>query len=275
MIYGPKKDMKLTPTLWMRRGTICAAIALALTLGRVDIAQAGDWYLRAALGYEQSADADYSDTDCSSRQPPALFGCAMGGDGRSIGAYGDFGDYPMVELALGTRLLPWLRTDLSLGYRFAIDYQGNANFLAVGTQQPVSAELESWNGMVNVFVDLAALSGTDLGRFQPYVGAGVGVALNQLGRMTYLFPENPKKHKFSLTPEGERTNFAYRLVVGTGIALSERVMLDLSAYYTDLGEVGTDTGIMAMNNIPAGILIDETATDWRAFGVGIGLRYDF
>lgn len=267
--------MKTTPTRGVRGRAVRAAIAAPLALGWANMAQAADGYLRAALGYEQSADADFADRDCAARQPAALFGCAMGDDGRPIGAYGDFGGYPMVELALGKRLLPWLRTDLSLGYRFEIAYQGNANFLAVGTHEPVSADLESWNGMVNAFVDLAAFGGTDLGRFQPYIGAGVGVAHNQLGRMTYRFPENPRKHKISVTPEGERTNFAYRLVVGTGIVLNERVTLDLSAYYTDLGEVGTDAGIMAMNNIPAGIQIDETATDLRAFGVGIGLRYDF
>lgn len=267
--------MKTTPTRGVRGRAVRAAIAAPLALGWANMAQAADGYLRAALGYEQSADADFADRDCAARQPAALFGCAMGDDGRPIGAYGDFGGYPMVELALGKRLLPWLRTDLSLGYRFEIAYQGNANFLAVGTHEPVSADLESWNGMVNAFVDLAAFGGTDLGRFQPYIGAGVGVAHNQLGRMTYRFPENPRKHKISVTPKGERTNFAYRLVVGTGIVLNERVTLDLSAYYTDLGEVGTDAGIMAMNNIPAGIQIDETATDLRAFGVGIGLRYDF
>ena len=268
--------MKLTSIPGLRSWLSCAAALLVPAApGWGNLAQAADGYLRATLGYEQSKDADFADRDCSSQQPAALFGCALGDDGRPIGAYGDFGSYPLVELALGKRLLPWLRADLSLGYRFAIEYQGNANFLAVGTHEPVAVDLESWNGMVNVFVDLADLSGTDLGPFQPYVGAGMGVAYNQLGRMTYLFPQNPRKHKISVTPEGERTNFAYRLVVGTGIVLNEKVTLDLSAYYTDLGEVGTDAGVMALNNIPAGIQIDETATDLRAFGVGLGLRYDF
>ena len=171
--------MKLISTPGLRSWLSCAAaILVPAALGWGALAQAADGYLRATLGYEQSRDADFADRDCSSQQPAALFGCAPGDDGRPIGAYGDFGGYPLVELALGTRLLPWLRADLSLGYRFAIDYQGNANFLAVGTHEPVAADLESWNGMVNAFVDLAPLSGTDLGPFQPYVGAGVGVAHN-------------------------------------------------------------------------------------------------
>lgn len=252
-----------------------ASVAAALTLAIAGQAEASGWYARAALGYEQSNDANFSDRDCRSQQPAALFGCVRGDDGQPIGAYGDFGNYPIVEMAVGKRLLPWLRTDLSVGYRFDMDYQGNANFLTVGTNEAVSADLESWTGMANAFVDLAPLTNTDLGRFEPYLGAGLGIAYNRLGKVTYRFPENPYRHKLSITPDGERTNLAYRLSLGTGIRLTETLTLDLSASYTDLGQVGTDTGIMAMNHVPAGILIDETETHLRTFGASIGLRYDF
>lgn len=251
------------------------AIAVALLMSVSHGAVASGWYLRAALGYERSQDADLSDRDCASQQPAALFGCARGDDGRPIGAYGDFGDYPQLELAFGKRMLPWLRTDLSLGYRFAADYQGNANFLAVGTYEPVTADLESWSAMANAFVDVAALSGADLGRFTPYIGGGIGVAHNRLGKVTYRFPQNPYRHKISVTPSGERTNFAYRVTLGTEVALTEGLALDLAAYYMDLGEVGTDSGTMAMNNVPSGIMIDETETELRALGFSIGLLYLF
>ena len=100
---------------------------------------------------------------------------------------------------------------------------------------------------------ISPLSGIDLGRFQPYIGAGVGVARNSLGEMTYLFPENTRRHKVSVTPDGERTNFAYRLAIGTGYALTETIALDLSAHYIDLGEVGTDAGRLTMNTLPADV----------------------
>lgn len=269
------KRMTLTSTLGLQCRAFRAAGAVLLGLVCAGPAEAAGWSLRAVLGYEYSEDADFSDRDCSSQTPAALFGCARGDDGRPVGGYGDFGSFPMAEVALGKRLLPWLRADLSVGYRFGIAYEGKANFLSVGPEQPISADLDSWNGMLNTFVDLLALSGTDPGRIQPYIGVGVGVAHNRLESVTYRFPQNPRRHKISVTPRGERTNFAYRLVVGTGILISETVTLDLSAYYTDLGEVGTDSGIMAMNNIPAGILIDETNTHLRAVGLGVGLRYAF
>lgn len=262
-----------TPT--MPRHRLSLALTTLLSLSVSGLASASDWYARIALGQESSQGADFSDRDCSSQQPAALFGCVHGDDGRPIGAYGDFGSYPVMEIAVGKRLLPWLRSELAVGYRPDVEYRGNANFLTVGRIEPVSADLESWNGMVNAYVDLATATGTDLGRFQPYVGVGAGIAYNRIGKMTYLFPENPYRHKISIVPAGERTNFAYRLAVGTGFRLTQTLTLDLSAYYIDLGEVGTDTGLMAMNHVPAGILIDETETELRAFGLSLGLRYQF
>jgi opacity protein-like surface antigen len=93
--------------------------------------------------------------------------------------------------------------------------------------------------------------------------------------VTYRFPQNPYRHKISVTPSGERTNFAYRVTLGTEVALTEGLALDLAAYYMDLGEVGTDSGTMAMNNVPSGIVIDETETELRALGFSIGLLYLF
>jgi hypothetical protein len=37
--------------------------------------QAQDWYIRAVIGYESSQSADFSDDDCGSSSPPALFCC--------------------------------------------------------------------------------------------------------------------------------------------------------------------------------------------------------
>jgi len=143
--------------------------------------EASEWYLRAAVGVERSEDADFSDRDCASQQPAALFGCVQGDDGKPIGAYGDFGDYPVLEVAFGRQILPWLRADLSVGYRFEADYRGNANFLSVGTDEPVSADLESWNGVVNAFVDIAPLTGQDLGRLSTISGRESGYLSEPLG----------------------------------------------------------------------------------------------
>ncbi|MBK1703392.1 outer membrane protein [Halochromatium glycolicum] len=236
---------------------------------------ASDWYVRGALGYERSEDADLSDADCASKAPPALFGCARGPDGRPIGAYGDFGSGPLWELAVGRRFLPWLRGDLSVAYRGDLDFDGNANFLGVGTRQPASGELESWTGMLNLFTNLDTLTKIDLGIVEPYIGVGIGVARNELGRLRFSFPENTGNHRYSVIPSGERWEVAYTLALGTGIRIGDRTTLDIALRYNDLGEVGSNRGRMAMNTLPDGIVIDRIQTGLRTYGVSVGFRYRF
>lgn len=237
---------------------------------------AAGWYLRGTVGYEKSLTADFSDTNCASANPPALFGCANGNNGQPIGAYGDFGRFPLVEAAVGRQLLPWLRADLSVAYRFNMDYSGNANFLNVGANQPVSAKADSLSGMVNLFVDInGLLAGKKLWRFQPYVGGGAGLSYNRIGQMTFRYPDNPGAHKVSITPSGDRKDFAFMLAVGTGVMLTGQLSLDVAYRYFDLGRVETSPGNMYMDTRPAGIAVNGIESRLRTHGPAVGLRYQF
>ncbi len=257
----------------MKRAVIWCA-ALLLVLSAVPAGAEG-WYLRGTIGFEWSRAADFADTDSTSGNPPALFGTGPGNDGREIGAYGDFGRFPLGEAAFGRRLLPWLRSELAITYRPSMRYRGQANFRGVPGEQPVSAALDSLSGTVNLFLDVAGLCGADFGRFQPYVGGGVGVAHNRLSEMTYLFPGNSGPHKTTITPAGTNTDVAFMAGVGTGITLSERIVLDISYRYTDLGHVHTDPGKMYLDTRPEGVDIAETRAPLRTHGVFAGVRYLF
>ncbi|MBK5914201.1 outer membrane protein [Rhodocyclus purpureus] len=253
---------------------LCAA-ALSLALP----ASAESWqeraYVRGSLGYEKYADANFSDARCSSTNPPALFGCGAGVDGRSLGAYGDFGHGRIAEIAVGARLSPLWRADISLAERSGMDYQGNANFRSVGLHQPVTGNAETTTAMLNLYLDLAALTGSDGGTIRPYLGVGAGVSHNRLGKMNFSFPENTGRHRTTETPKGERTEFAYSLMLGAEMALSRQFFLDASLRYTDLGEIGSDQGDMRMNHVAAPIRIDEIKTRLRSYGWAIGIRYAF
>jgi opacity protein-like surface antigen len=236
--------------------------------------RAAQWYLRGGAGYEGSLDADFHDEDPGAVDPPALFGQGPGSDGRDLGAYGDFGSFPVFELAAGAQPLSWLRTDLSLTYRQEADYTARANFINVPGEQPVSAEAESWTAMANFFLELTELFHLDLGAFKPYVGGGVGVSYNEIGRMTYRFP-GLTRHKLSVTPSGSRMDFAFMVTGGTGFRLSKKLLLDVSYRYSDLGKMETDSGNMFMDFLPGGIDIAETSAPFRTHGFLAGFRYLF
>jgi opacity protein-like surface antigen len=63
--------------------------------------------------------------------------------------------------------------------------------------------------------------------------------------------------------------------LGTGITLTEQIMLDISWRYTDLGRVETDPGRMVLNNIPAGLAVAGTWAPLRTQGLFAGVRYLF
>jgi opacity protein-like surface antigen len=92
--------------------------------------------------------------------------------------------------------------------------------------------------------------------------------------MTYLFPDNTT-HKISITPSGDRKNFAFMLAVGTDIMLTEHLSLDIAYRYFDLGRVEAASGNLYMNHVPAGIAINSTEAPLRTHGLTIGLRYQF
>ena len=237
------------------------------------MSRAEGWYVRGDVGFERSKAADFCDSDCTATDPPALFGCGNGNNGQPLGVSGDFGSFPVTELAFGRQLFPWLRADLAVQYSSHMDYEGQANFLSVGQNQPVSAKANSFSSMINVFLDAKDLTGIGMGRFEPYVGCGAGLAHNRVSEMTYRFPENSGRHKLSITPSGTRTDFAFMLTVGTGIVLKDRIVLDVAYRYQDLGRVETDPGNMVMDILPSGIKIAGTYTPLRTHGVVIGLRY--
>lgn len=258
----------------MKKFLLCLGI-WAVGLALAAPAGAAGWYLRGTLGFEWSLAADFSDRDSGAANPPALFGTGPGSDGRQIGAYGDFGRSPLVEAAVGRQLLPWLRAEFALAYRHDMRFKGEANFRNVPGRQPVAGSADSLSGLTLLYLDIAGLPGVSLGRFQPYVGAGVGAAHNRLSEMTYEFPDNPGAHKVTITPGGNRTDLAFTAAVGTGIVLTERLVLDLAWRYTDLGRAGTDAGRAYMNHVPAGIQIAETWAPLRTHGLFAGLRYLF
>jgi len=233
---------------------------------------ASRFYLRGALGTEQSRDTTVSDLDCASTAPPALFGCGAGIDGKPLGARGDFGDTVAVELAAGLELSPRTRLELALQSRPSLTLDANANFLGVTGDQPVHGDADSLAAFVIGAVDL----GRPGWRLQPFVAAGVGAARNTIDPVRYDFP-GLGLDAATIVRGGTHTDFAWTGAAGLSFRLNDAASVELAVRYTDLGEVRTDAGKARIIRQAEtfDLAIAGTRADLRTTGATLGLRYRF
>ena len=255
----------------LRPAAVAVAAGLLLESGA---AVAGDRYVRGGLGVDWSGNSAFTDVDCSSTAPAALYGCGTGGDGAPYWSVGDFGTVPAIELGLGYAAAP-VRFELLVEYRPHFSFKGRANFLAPGTREEVKANLSSVSGMLAGFVDLAGIGLPKPGPFAPFVGAGVGVVHTRIGKTTMTFPATT-----TTVPGGSRTGLAWMVTAGVGMAVGERAILDLSWRYTDLGKVRTDRGPGRVvwrdgSREPLPLNLAPTEARLRGHGVRLSLRYSF
>ena len=237
-------------------------------------AVAGDYYLRGGIGLDWSGRTVFTDVNCSSTAPAALYGCGTGDDGAPYRSVGDFGTVPAIELGLGYTSGP-VRFELLVEYRPHFAFRGRANFLAPGTREEVKAKLSSVSGMLAGFVDLAGMGLPKPGPFAPFVGAGLGVVHTRIGKTTMTFPATT-----TTVPGGNRTGLAWMVTAGVAMAVGERAILDLSWRYTDLGKVRTDRGPGRVvwrdgSREPLPLNLAPTEARLRGHGVRLSLRYSF
>jgi opacity protein-like surface antigen len=248
-----------------------AAVGVDAKPQGVRLADRASFYGRLGLGFDWPEGSRYRDANCTSTEPPALFGCRDGADGRQLGAYGDFDPTAVLDAGLGYRVNDWLRAEALLSWRPTMDFHGQSNFLGAGSNQPVSGSVSSVAGFGVAYLDLPRL-----GQVRPFLGAGLGVANNRMGAMTYAFP-NLSATATTTMAGGSSTDLAYLLTAGLSVPLGDRVDLDLAYRYTDLGQVQTESGqaTVVRSAGTRSIAIGGTQADLRSHGVTLSVRYAF
>lgn len=210
--------------------------------------------------------AAIKDRNCSS--PDSLIPCGL--NTAVDGSVGWFAGG-----AFGKKFSPWFRADVSLGY---------GEDAANGTRLPVPpgvfpssfhGRFSSFGGYVTGYIDIAGLLPPgQLGRFEPFVGAGVGLFRVRLSDI-YFSNAGVPGVQFNL-PGGESTKAAFQLVAGTGYRLNQHWALQVAYAYADLGHVQSPAGIVT--STPATFAPFPTnGIDLRARShrVDLGVRYDF
>lgn len=245
----------------------CAAIMAAAP------AQA-QLYVRAGGSFDFSFFSRLADDDCFSVK--AFFGCGDGNDGQPLGAWWDFDNTFTAEAAVGMRLLLGLRGEVAVIWRPEFNLEGGTNFVGHGNQQQVSGE--GWNlaAMANVYLDLVDLGLPPLGPFEPFIGAGIGLAYNSVGPLTFDFPGLANGVQ-TIIQGGDSTSLAYMVTAGVSWPVFTGVRLDIAYRYSDLGSVSTSAGWAEIIDDFGSTMMEigSTSTDIRSHAVSASIRVGF
>ena len=238
-------------------------------------ADPGDFYVRAGADLDRPAETVFSDRDCSSVSPAALYGCGRGGDGAPHRSVGDFGTPAAFEFGLGRVVTRALRFEVLAAYRPRLAFRGRANFLEPMREQAVEAKVSTLSTLLALHVDLPAAGVVKIGPLEPFVGVGAGVVRTRIGKTTMTFPRTT-----TTVPGADRTEFAWMVTAGVAAVLSARTTLELAWHYSDLGEVRTGRGAGRVvwrdgsrELLPLDLAV--TRATLRSHGLRLSLRYAF
>jgi opacity protein-like surface antigen len=174
---------------------------------------------------------------------------------------------------VGYRVLPWLRTEIRGGVG-GTSAQGS--LVNNGTTNLYQADYSNFSALANAYVDIAPfLAPGTLGPFEPYVGVGLGIAVNEIHNIRFTVPNQ------TVFPQGgTTTQFAWAATIGTGIRLSaiglpQSMLFDVAYRYRDFGNVRSDAGVATLSGGGSFVASSGFETRARAHGIDLALRVEF
>jgi len=154
-----------------------------------------------------------------------------------------------------------LRGDVTVGFRSS-DFKGDVDILInrVPIDPPIKTTIDTYTVMVNGYYDFGNFRG-----FVPYVGAGVGVAMHDMGEVHIDHPASPNAQHGDT-----KVDLAWAVMAGVGYQLTSNAVLDFGYRYIDMGSAYSSQGDVAQMLNPKLAVDDMTAHE-----IKIGLRYHF
>lgn len=240
---------------------LLTAVATAALMVTPSLAAAQDdagWYVKAQAGYGTHTDINFTGDD--------LIG-DVESEGGAVWAGGvgyDFGE----------------------NWRLEGDISSLHTSLGQISQLPGSdAGIRTNTATLNAFYDF-----TDFGKFQPYVGAGIGFARAQLDATAHDFLAAPNVGPLISSPACTPSNttvsscnfddsdstIVWQLMAGLGVAITENLIWDTQYRYqnlTDLDFTGFDTTFGANAGVTSAIA--TTADSVGSHNLLSGFRYKF
>jgi opacity protein-like surface antigen len=210
----------------------------------------------AALAWSSTAPAQSPPLNLYVRVDGGVSIPANKGSGESVDNSG------LVGGGVGLKILPFLRTDVTVSYRTG--YHDTTTDMSVpGTTVTAKADIKSLVGMVNAYYDFPTLAG-----FTPYVGGGVGAARNETSTINFAANGAAIGSQNGAT----RTDFAWQIGGGFAYALLPTIALDAGYHYLDAGHTQSgNTGVIG------GVAVTGLAGTGRlkAHEITAGIRVGF
>ena len=253
-----------------------ALVFLAAALGAAPAAALADgFYIRAGLGMSQTLDTQFTDKDCSSVSPAALYGCGAGPDGAPRSSAGGFGVAPGAEFGIGFTVSQALRIESFVAYWPQFPFNGRANFLQASRRQEVFAHLSLKAGMLAAYAALDEIGMPKLGPFRPFAGVAVGAARARIRQTRMTFPRTS-----TYVPGGSHTGLAWMLTAGLELPLDDALTLEAAWRYADYGAVETGEGPGEViwrdgSRAPLPLNLAPTRAALEGHGFRVSLRFAF
>ena len=156
------------------------------------------------------------------------------------------------------------------GYNFQQYYNGVENDTGYTTSDRYSGKISNGLILANGYIDLGTWY-----HLTPYVGAGVGVAINHLSGVTDLNELNYGQPSGS-SQGNTKTNFAYAFMAGVAYDIAPNLKLDFGYRFVDMGRLQSGQINCYGGTSVCGDNSREVQTyRLTAQDVRIGLRYAF
>jgi opacity protein-like surface antigen len=207
------------------------------------------------------------------RSPYRFYGLLESGYTIENKLYGDYkiarNDYSdtsrakMLGLGIGMHVMPHVRAELAITERRGMTFKYSAAGNGAGDISDFGSQhVRSTAFFLNSYYDIATV-----GRFTPYVGAGLGYVINRNSPFKIYDNIADIERNYS----GKATKgLGYQLRAGTAIAINDRMSLDLGYRYAMLGKVATKaTGTHLDPDYP------QYKGNLRAHEATVGLRFAF
>lgn len=141
----------------------------------------------------------------------------------------------LLNAAAGFHVNPYLR--LALAYSYfkypALSTRNYGLYNNSTTYAPASTQLYT----LNLYVDFAAIFGTK--KFNPYLGLGIGTAINQLEQQNSYTDAEEGQSLQSITHSSSQNNFAYKFMAGINYLLMPHLWLTLQYAFVNAGQYVT------------------------------------